>query len=179
MEASEMSDETAGASPAPGPPGAGEPVIDRLSRRAEELAAATPRPLRRLRLESGESAVELEWPGDGGAAAPSPGDAPPPPPAKAGDQGPEAGEAGDGAGTWHVSAPLVGTFYTAPGPGAPPFVQPGDAVEAGQQVGIIEAMKLMNGIEAERAGRVVEILVPNATAVEYEQPLIALADPPS
>jgi|tagenome__1003787_1003787.scaffolds.fasta_scaffold19749574_1 acetyl-CoA carboxylase biotin carboxyl carrier protein len=83
------------------------------------------------------------------------------------------GEPADPALT--VKAPLVGTFYRAPEPGAMPFVTVGDAVEAGQQVGIVEAMKLMNPIETDRSGRVVQILVGDAEAVEYDQPLIVLA----
>jgi acetyl-CoA carboxylase biotin carboxyl carrier protein len=74
-----------------------------------------------------------------------------------------------------VKAPLVGTFYRAPEPGAQPFVCVGDLVEAGQQVGIVEAMKLMNPVEADQSGRVVQILVGDAEAVEYDQPLIVLA----
>jgi acetyl-CoA carboxylase biotin carboxyl carrier protein len=73
-----------------------------------------------------------------------------------------------------IRAPLVGTFYHSSEPGEPPFVRPGDVVEPGQQVGILEAMKLMNPIEAEHGGRVAEMLVPNETAVEYGQPLISL-----
>ncbi|MDH2390810.1 acetyl-CoA carboxylase biotin carboxyl carrier protein subunit [Streptomyces sp. HNM0663] len=76
----------------------------------------------------------------------------------------------------HECAPLVGTYYVAPSPGAPPFVRPGDRVEVGQQLGIIEAMKLMNPLEATRAGRVVEVLVADGAPVEYGQPLV-LVDP--
>ena len=71
-----------------------------------------------------------------------------------------------------VCAPLVGTFYRAPEPGAPPFVQVGDLVEPGQQVGIVEAMKLMNPVEADVAGRVVDVLVGDAEPIEYGQPLV-------
>jgi acetyl-CoA carboxylase biotin carboxyl carrier protein len=79
----------------------------------------------------------------------------------------------------YVRAPMVGTFYHAPEPGAAPFVTVGDHVEAGQQVGIVEAMKLMNPVEAADSGRVIEVLVADAGRVEYEQPLIELepADP--
>jgi acetyl-CoA carboxylase biotin carboxyl carrier protein len=74
----------------------------------------------------------------------------------------------------HIRSPIVGTFYLAPEPGSAPFVSVGDTVADGQQVGIVEAMKLMNRIDADAHGRVVEILVPDATPVEYDQPLIAL-----
>lgn len=74
-----------------------------------------------------------------------------------------------------IVAPMVGTFYSAPAPSEPPFVQEGDAVEPGQPVGIIEAMKLMNSIEAEIGGRITRILVQNAQPVEYGQPLMVVA----
>ena len=73
-----------------------------------------------------------------------------------------------------VRAPLVGTFYRAPQPGAPPFVTPGDAVEEGETLGIVEAMKLMNHVTADRAGRVVEVLAGDGEPVEYDQPLMVL-----
>ncbi|MCL9758707.1 hypothetical protein MXD95_005465 [Frankia sp. AiPa1] len=66
-------------------------------------------------------------------------------------------------------------FYRAPEPGKPPFVTEGDLVRAGQQVGIVEAMKLMIPIEAERPGRVVRVLVEDASAIEHDQPLFLLA----
>jgi acetyl-CoA carboxylase biotin carboxyl carrier protein len=68
----------------------------------------------------------------------------------------------------------VGTFYEAPAPGAPPFVKIGDSVEAGQVLCIIEAMKLMNEIETDIAGEIVQKLVANNQAVEYGQPLFAI-----
>src|SRR5690606_29266662 len=74
----------------------------------------------------------------------------------------------------YVVAPTVGTFYHAPEPGAPPFVAAGDVVRPGQQVGIIEVMKMMSPVEATVAGRVKEFLVPDAEPVEFEQRLIAL-----
>jgi acetyl-CoA carboxylase biotin carboxyl carrier protein len=73
-----------------------------------------------------------------------------------------------------VKSPMVGTFYRAPSPGAKPFVEVGDAVKAGQTVCIIEAMKLLNEIEADRDGVVKAILVENGQPVEYGEPLIAL-----
>ncbi|HXB19831.1 MAG TPA: acetyl-CoA carboxylase biotin carboxyl carrier protein [Candidatus Solibacter sp.] len=73
-----------------------------------------------------------------------------------------------------VKSPIVGTFYEAPAPGAPPFVKIGDVVEAGQVLCIIEAMKLMNEIESDVAGEIVRRLVTNSQAVEYGQPLFAI-----
>lgn len=70
-----------------------------------------------------------------------------------------------------ITAPMVGTFYAAPAPDAAPFVKTGDTVTPGQTVCIVEAMKLMNEIEAEVAGRIVDILVENGQPVEYGQPL--------
>jgi acetyl-CoA carboxylase biotin carboxyl carrier protein len=73
-----------------------------------------------------------------------------------------------------VKSPIVGTFFAAPGPDAAPFVKLGDRVKAGQTVCIIEAMKLMNEIEADASGEVAQVLVENGQPVEYGQPLFAL-----
>jgi acetyl-CoA carboxylase biotin carboxyl carrier protein len=73
-----------------------------------------------------------------------------------------------------VTAPMIGTFYLSAAPGQAPFVQPGDHVDAGQTIGIIEAMKIMNEIPSDRAGIVDEILVTNGEAVEYGSALIRL-----
>ena len=73
-----------------------------------------------------------------------------------------------------ITAPMIGTYYHAPAPGEPPFVNVGDPVEAGQIVGIIEAMKIMNEIPSEHAGVVAEILVASGQPVEYGQPLLRL-----
>ena len=74
-----------------------------------------------------------------------------------------------------VPAPLPGTFYHAPQPGAPPFVAVGDSVGAETVIGIIETMKLMNPVHAGMAGTLAEVLVPNATMVAKGQPLIRVA----
>jgi acetyl-CoA carboxylase biotin carboxyl carrier protein len=73
-----------------------------------------------------------------------------------------------------VASPMVGTFYRAPAPGEAPFVEVGDRVRKGQTVCIIEAMKLMNEIEADVSGQVMEILLENGEPVEYNQPLMRI-----
>ena len=73
-----------------------------------------------------------------------------------------------------IPSPMVGTFYRAPAPSEPAFVEVGDRVRSGQTVCIIEAMKLMNEIEAEVSGQVMEILVQNGEPVEYGQPLMRI-----
>ena len=73
-----------------------------------------------------------------------------------------------------IKSPIVGTFYAAPSPETAPFVRVGDFVEAGQTVCIIEAMKLMNEIEADISGEVARVLVENGQPVEYGEPLFAL-----
>jgi acetyl-CoA carboxylase biotin carboxyl carrier protein len=73
-----------------------------------------------------------------------------------------------------VKSPIVGTFYESPSPGSLPFVKVGDAIEAGQVLCIIEAMKLMNEIEADVAGELVKRLVTNNQPIEYGQPLFAI-----
>jgi len=77
-------------------------------------------------------------------------------------------------GLHQVKSPIVGTFYESPSPGSPPFVKAGDTVEAGQVLCIIEAMKLMNEIEADVSGEVVKRLVNNGQPVEYGQPLFSI-----
>jgi acetyl-CoA carboxylase biotin carboxyl carrier protein len=71
-------------------------------------------------------------------------------------------------------SPMVGTFYSAPAPSEPPFIEVGDRIKAGQTVCIIEAMKLMNEIEAEVSGQIVEILLQNGAPVEFGQPLMRI-----
>jgi acetyl-CoA carboxylase biotin carboxyl carrier protein len=85
-----------------------------------------------------------------------------------------AQKAKDEEGIVVVKSPFVGTFYSAPKPGAPPFAQVGERVRRGQTICIIEAMKLMNEIEAEADGVVVEILAENGKAVQYGDALFRL-----
>jgi len=73
-----------------------------------------------------------------------------------------------------VRSPIVGTYYESPSPGSPPFVKPGDMVETGQIICIVEAMKLMNEIEADASGEIVKMLVANGQPIEYGQELFAI-----
>lgn len=109
------------------------------------------------------------------AAAVSTPAAPAPAPV-ANDGAPAASTAVDAVATGlkEVTAPIVGTFYSAPAPDAAPFVKVGDHVQAGTVLCIIEAMKLMNEIEAETSGTITEILVRNEEPVEYGQALFRI-----
>ncbi|WP_018461467.1 acetyl-CoA carboxylase biotin carboxyl carrier protein [Thermus oshimai] len=107
------------------------------------------------------------------AAPPPPAPAPAPVPLEAPQAAPPAKEE-ECAGCVEVRAPIVGTFYRAPAPDAPPYVKEGDRVEKGQVLCIIEAMKLMNEIESEVSGIVKKILVQNGEPVEYGQPLFLI-----
>ena len=101
--------------------------------------------------------------------APEPAAAPAPAPAAA------AAPAAPAAPQGHiVKAPMVGTFYRAPNPGASPFVEVGQSVKDGEPLCIIEAMKLLNEIEADKTGVIKEILVENGEPVEYGQPLFVI-----
>jgi acetyl-CoA carboxylase biotin carboxyl carrier protein len=83
-------------------------------------------------------------------------------------------EAADTDRYYEVRSPMVGTFYRSPAPDADPYVDVGDSVTEGTTLCIIEAMKLMNEIEAEVRGRIAKILVENATPVEYNQVLLLI-----
>jgi acetyl-CoA carboxylase biotin carboxyl carrier protein len=98
-------------------------------------------------------------------------------PVPSGQESSASGPGGDPpeeAGLHIVKSPIVGTFYESPSPGAAAFVKIGDQVENGQVLCIVEAMKLMNEIEADAGGEVVKRLVSNGQPVEYGQPLFAL-----
>ena len=110
-------------------------------------------------------------------AAPAPAPAAAPvaaAPAQAAAAAPAAPAAAPAASHTPLKSPMIGTFYRSSGPDAPVFVQVGDMVEKGQVICIIEAMKLFNEIEAEQSGRIVKVLVENATPVEYDQPLLLI-----
>ena len=103
------------------------------------------------------------------AAAPAPAAAAPAPAAAPAAPAPKAVE-----NRHIIKAPMVGTFYRSPSPGAKPFIEVGQTVKAGQTLCIIEAMKMLNQIEADRAGVVVEILAENEKPIEFDQPLFAI-----
>jgi len=144
--------------------GTGSALQD-ICRSVGDLVGVARWPLRRMSVQVSCARVELEWAEPHAVLATG---VVPTGPAVAMTVAPD-----DPAQTCHrVCAPLVGTFYRAPEPGAPPFVQAGDLVQPGQQIGIVEAMKLMNPVEADVTGRVVEVLVGDAEPVEYGQPLV-------
>ncbi|MGP3952934.1 acetyl-CoA carboxylase biotin carboxyl carrier protein [Streptomyces sp. 7N604] len=145
-------------------------TLDSVCRSVMELARAAPRPPLRIKLQQGHMTVEMEWPDTAAAVSDEPPEegvpeAGPPPVAPV----PVAQDA-----HLYLLAPTVGTFYHAPEPGAPPFVSVGDVVRPGQPIGILEVMKMMSTIEAEAAGRVVELLVQDGCSVEFQQRLVAL-----
>jgi acetyl-CoA carboxylase biotin carboxyl carrier protein len=144
-------------------------VVQALVGHAATLARTVGGPLRKVSVRAGDYAVEMEWETTiTSVAAPVPGHH---------EIAPAAQASAPSADTSHlhaVVALLVGTFYRAPEPGSPPFVDVGDVVEVGQDVAIIEAMKVMNRIQADRAGRVVEILANDGEMVEFNQRLILL-----
>ena len=134
-------------------------------------------------LERGDMKVHVKR---GGSAVPVVQVAPPPPspgghaaapPAPTGASPAAAAPAEEGtseADLHVVKSPIVGTYYEAPSPGTPPFVKVGDTVKEGQVLCIIEAMKLMNEIEAEVSGVIAKIFVPNGGPVEYGMPLFGI-----
>ncbi len=87
-----------------------------------------------------------------------------------------SGESNTDSNLLEVKSPIVGTFYRAPSPGKDPYVKVGDVIEAGSVVCIVEAMKLFNEIESEISGKIVKVVVDDASPVEYDQVLF-LVDP--
>lgn len=109
------------------------------------------------------------------AAAPPPATSPDPAPAAAAGPAESAAAAEPAEIPGHrVTAPMVGTFYRAPSPGATSFVEVGSTVETGDTLCIIEAMKMLNPIEADKAGTIRDVLVENGHPVEYGQPLFII-----
>lgn len=100
--------------------------------------------------------------------------APAPAPAPAASAAPAEEESAPKINGHIVKSPMVGTFYRAPSPGSPSFVEVGQHVKAGDVICIVEAMKMMNQIEADKSGVVEAILAENAQPVEFDQPLITI-----
>lgn len=127
--------------------------------------------VQRLAVQAGEYKIEIERSAAttaaagpalvGTGAAPGAGPEAPPAPAEADNRHP-------------IVAPLVGTFYRSAQPGAKPFVEEGDVVDQGQTLCIVEAMKIMNQVQADRGGRVAEIVVSDGEWVEFQQVLLYL-----
>ncbi len=142
------------------------------------------RGLEEFELERGGLRIRIKRRGSEAVASPpvfenyTLGNPPPPVPASEAGSAPAAPEAAEapavGEDVHIVKSPIVGTFYAAPQPDAPPFVQVGDEVQVGQVLCIIEAMKLMNEIEADVAGEIVRIYVENGQPVEYGESLFAI-----
>jgi acetyl-CoA carboxylase biotin carboxyl carrier protein len=139
----------------------------------------------KVRIKRAGAGIVIAAPGDGRyfavPPAPAPMAAPPVTPAAPTASAsspvapsPGAAEPAEETGVHMIRSPIVGTFYEAASPGAPPFVKIGDTVTVGQVLCIIEAMKLMNEIESDYAGEIVKKLVSNAQPVEYGQPLFAI-----
>ncbi|MGH8214341.1 MAG: acetyl-CoA carboxylase biotin carboxyl carrier protein [Rhodanobacteraceae bacterium] len=131
--------------------------------------------LSELEIREGEETIRLSRFPTTSVAVPQVAAAPPPmvvPPGAAGAAA-EPAETGLPAGNV-VRAPMVGTFYAAPSPGAEPFVTVGQQVKIGDPLGVIEAMKMFNQLEAEFAGTVLAIVAENGEAVEFDQPLFVI-----
>ncbi|WP_433533551.1 acetyl-CoA carboxylase biotin carboxyl carrier protein [Micromonospora sp. CA-263727] len=164
----------------PVPRAGAEAALSGLRWHARQLVAELAGPLRRLRLRAGDAELVVEWhhPAEPGPVAAGPATVAVPAAVAAPGHEPASAAGGPASGAaplrTAVRSPMVGTFYRAAEPGATPFVSVGDPVRPGQVVGIVEAMKLLNEITADRAGRVAEVLVADGQPVEYDQPLVAL-----
>lgn len=142
-----------------------EQLVHTLCQEANSLVNRLAGPVKRVSIQAGECRVEVEWEAGGpGAVGETYRERPTPAAAAGTDEVP--------ANQHVVRAPLVGTFYSAPEPGARAFVEVGDVVEADQPVAIVEAMKLMNHVAAGVAGTVTEVLVQDGQWVEFDQPLM-------
>ncbi|HET9257414.1 MAG TPA: biotin/lipoyl-containing protein [Pseudonocardiaceae bacterium] len=141
-------------------------VLRRVEDGVLRLLTGLERMPRLLRIKTGGVELELEWPEQAMPAQPTEVGGP--------AAAAEPADRTEDAATWYVTAQTVGVFYQAPEPGAAPFVDVGTKVAAGQQVGIIEAMKLMLPVTVELAGRVVDVLVADAAPVEYGERLFAI-----
>ena len=149
------------------PAGAGDQsALREVCRSVAQLVGEMRTPPGRIAVRSGDIAVELEWPAAQAVAAEIAI------PAALNGAHPETHP--ETEILEYIRATVVGTFYRAPGPDAKPFVAEGDLVAAGQQVGILEAMKLMMPVAADRAARVVEVVAADGAIVEYGEPLLAI-----
>ncbi len=134
-----------------------------------------------IEIQEGEESVRISRYSQS-APPPTPVAAPAPPPAAAAAPAPAPAPAAESEAPAEaevpeghvVKSPMVGTFYRAPSPGASPFVEVGQQVNVGDTLCIIEAMKLLNQIEADKAGTIKAILVENGQPVEYDQPLFII-----
>ena len=132
-----------------------------------------------IEISEGEESVRISRypkPGAVMTTAAPPAAAPPPAPAAPAAATPAAEPAAPPIRGQQVTAPMVGTFYSGPAPGAKPFVEIGTEVKPGDTLCDIEAMKMMNQIESEFAGRVVSVLVENGNPVEFGQPLFVIEE---
>jgi acetyl-CoA carboxylase biotin carboxyl carrier protein len=146
-------------------------LLDQALRNTAQLAADLEPPPKAVQVRAGDVSVEVAWPEGQPATAGPPAANPATGPRPPAEQAPA-----DDAGVRYLTAPAVGVFYLAPEPGADPFVDVGDTVEVGQQVAIIEAMKLMIPFEADCSGRVVEVLKGNGEPVEYGEKVFSCTE---
>ena len=156
---------------------AGMEIDSKLVRELAELLGETG--LTEIEVEDGERKIRVARGGFASSAAPQPVQQVVPPPPPAATNAPTAAPQPDApAGEDHADAmksPMVGTVYLSPEPGADPFISVGSNVSEGDTVLIVEAMKVMNPITADRSGTVKAILVDNAQPVEFDQPLVVIA----
>ncbi|MCF7981208.1 MAG: acetyl-CoA carboxylase biotin carboxyl carrier protein [Pseudomonadales bacterium] len=130
-----------------------------------------------IEINEGEESVRISRRSNQVVAAPQYFTAPPPPPAAPAPSSETPGAASEPAQpTGHaVKSPMVGTFYRSPSPGAPSFIEVGKSVTIGDTICIVEAMKMMNQIEADKSGVIEAILVEDGEPVEFDQPLVIIA----
>lgn len=132
-----------------------------------------------IEIHEGEESVRISRQSSSAAPMMAPAAYAPPPLPAAAPAPAAAAPGGDSGGEEEISghvikSPMVGTFYRAPSPGAKPFVEVGDQVGSGDTLCIIEAMKLLNQIESDKAGKITRILVENGQPVEYGEPLFVV-----
>lgn len=144
-------------------------TLAQVRQNTAQLLSEIDTPLRSLHVQVGDVAIDIEW-----SESRRNGTATHVTTTELQSLQPEA-PAAEGPQRSLLTAQAVGVFYRCPEPGADPFVREGDVVTPGQQVGIIEAMKLMIPVEAEVGGRIVEVLTGDGEPVEYGEPLFALA----